>query len=1370
MRLDCWPPHRNGSNSPNETGGAFSHSCAFDFSVWEIWGALVHGGRLVVVPYWVSRSPEAFYEILAERRVTVLNQTPSAFRQLLRVVPSPEALALRWVVFGGESLDPRSLRPWLGRGGHRPPCLVNMYGITETTVHVTHHLLTAADCESASRVVGRALPDFEVHVLDRFLRPVPMVVAGELSIGGAGLSRGYLRRPAATAERFVAHLWSREPGTRLYRSGDLGRFLPDGRLEFLGRIDHQVKVRGFRIELGEIEAVLVRHSGVREAVVVAPEGRLVACVVPVREAALSRRELHDFLREQLPDYMLPQAFAMLDRLPLLPNGKVDRAALALDPARETPAGPELDEGALSSPRTPAEEILVGIWAEVLGVSRLGIHDNFFELGGHSLLATRVLSRVRASFSVEIPIRRLFEAPTVAELCEDFEAARGTVSTQSPVIRPVARDGELPLSFAQERLWFLDQLEGPNYNVPAAVHLTGALHVGALELSLREIVRRHEALRTTFLARDGRAVQVIAAQSEGSIPVIELADLPSARLSEELRRLAGEEARRPFDLGRGPLFRATLLRAGGEEHVLLLAFHHIVCDGWSIDVFLRELAALYMPHGGRHPAPRLLPALPVQYADFAHWQRTWLQGEVLEAQLAYWTRQLAGIPTLPALPTDRPRPALRSFRGRAERRRSGPRLTAELKRLSRRSGASLFMSLQAAFAMLLSRYSAQDDVVVGSPVANRQHREIEPLIGFFVNTLVLVTDLSGDPTFHELLDRVRRVALDAYTHQDLPFERLVEALQPDRSLSHAPIFQVMFAFQDMPPSPRLPGLTLRFSELEQTVARFDLTLSMTAAEQGLTATWAYGSDLFEATTVRRMAGHFEALLSGLVADPEAQTSTLPMTSDAEQHQVLVAWNDPQGPEESHVRRLFETWVERTPDAVAVVFDDLRWDARRLTYGELDARANRLAHRLGSLGVGPSGARSEVLVGLAVERSPERAVGFLAVLKAGGVYVPLDPEYPKARLAFMLEDARAGVLVAREPFLSSELAVPVVGPDPEPEGSCESPPQGGSGEELAYVIYTSGSTGKPKGVGLAQRGLAHLAATQMAAYGVQPGSRVIQFAPASFDASIAEMARTLGSGATLCLATADALLPGRALARLLREQEITHLTVPPSALALLPEKDLPALQVLIVGGEAVSPELAARWCEGRRFFNAYGPTEATVCATFAEYTPDHRHLRPPIGRPAAHNRTYVVDRRLRPVPAGVPGELHIGGPALARGYLGRPALTAAKFVPHPWSGERGAERLYKTGDLTRYRNDGNVEFLGRIDQQVKVRGFRIEPGEVEAALARHPDVRGNGGPGRAGTAGGLCGSRDRLAAKRPRAAPLPRPGAARVHGAAGLCDVA
>ncbi|MFL6332077.1 MAG: amino acid adenylation domain-containing protein, partial [Pyrinomonadaceae bacterium] len=959
---------------------------SFDVSVWEFFWPLMTGARLVLARPGGHRDARYLVELIREEQVSTLHFVPPMLRAFLSEEGVEECASLKRVICSGEELSPDLQERFYARTNAE---LHNLYGPTEAAVDVTSWAC-ARDGGLKTVPIGRPISNTRVYILDLQRQLVPAGVAGELYIGGVGVARGYLNRPALTAERFVPDPFSGEPGARLYRTGDLTRHLPDGEIEYLGRIDHQVKIRGYRIELGEVETVLARHEGVREGVVVSREDaagdpRLVAYVVARPGASLSTEQLRSHLKERLPDYMIPSFFVPLEALPLLPNGKVDRRSLP-PPDRTRPQ----PDGAVEETKSPTQEMLAGIYASLLGVERVGKDDDFFELGGHSLLATQLISRVRGAFQVELLLSSVFDAPTVAALADKIdELHRANQGVPFPPLLPAARDGELPLSFAQQRLWFLDQLEpnSPVYNLAVVLRVTGTLDVAALGRSLDEVVRRHEVLRTTFKVVGSSPVQEIRAELRVGLPLLKLGGSAEEREAEALR-LAQEEGQRPFDLAAGPLLRAQLLRVDDAEHVLLFTMHHIISDGWSMGVLIKEVTALYAAFSrGEQPS---LPELPVQYADYAVWQRGWLRGEVLEAQLSYWRRQLEGAPSSLELPTDRPRPAAQSYRGSTATLALSKELSESLKSLSRREGVTLFMTLLAAFDLLLSRYTGQEDIVVGSDIANRNRGETEGLLGFFINQLVLRTDLSGDPTFRELLARVRQVSLDAYAHQDVPFEKLVEALQPERHLSRSPLFQTKLLLQNTPRAElRLPGLALRPLSVESKTSRIDLTLSMQEMGEQLTGLLEYSTELFDAATVERMLGHYVNLLEAAVAGPGQRVSELPVMSESERSRLLVAWSGAR--EEvapaACVHQLFECQVARTPEAAAVSFA-----GRRLSYRELDSRADRLARRLRALGV-----RRGTLVGLCVERSPELVIGLLGILKAGGAYLPLDPSYPFERLS-------------------------------------------------------------------------------------------------------------------------------------------------------------------------------------------------------------------------------------------------------------------------------------------------------------------------------------------------------------------------------------
>jgi amino acid adenylation domain-containing protein len=1296
-------------------------SLSFDASLKQLLAPLLRGAKVWMLSHDTTRQPERLLKEIAAHTGVTLNCVPSLWEALLSVIESgavsipPESL--KRLLVGGEQLNADLVERTFRVLPHLQ--IHNLYGPTETTANASYDLVQPREAIT----IGRPIDNTRLYILSADLELAPVGVLGELYIGGAGLARGYAQRPGLTAANFIPHPLGEHQGARLYRTGDLARRLPDGRIEFIGRRDGQVKVRGFRIELGEIEALLGEHRAVRAAAVIASEDRhgdtrLVAYVAGEPGRMPGVGELRSFLTEKLPAYMLPGTFVLLEQMPLTPGGKVNRRALPLpEPA------PREEDSAFELPRTPVAEILTAIWAELLHLDRVGMQDNFFALGGHSLLATQVVSRVRRIFGVDVPLRSLFEMPTLAALATHIEtllnAGRRVTASIIKRVERSERSGGFPLSYAQQRLWFIQQLDPHSaaYHIPAAVRLHGGLDIAALERVLSEIVRRHEILRTKFAFVDGRPVQLVM---PGGNMTLSRRDLSGREDREsEASRLVREEAERPFNLSEGNLFRATLVRMEEEQHILIVTLHHIVADGWSVGLLVREVAALYEPlqQQGRESG---LEELPIQYADYAVWQREWLSGEVLERQLAYWRRQLAGVPPALDLPTDHARPPVKTFKGATCSITLAEHLAEDLRALSRREGATLYMVLLASFQALLARYTGEEDIVVGAPVAGRSRAETENLIGLFINMLVLRADLSGDPTFRELLKRVREVALGAYMHQDLPMEMLVDELRPERSLGHAPLFDIGFDFLPLSPEQErleLPGLTLSAVESDTDTAKFDLVLKFVETQRGLVASLNYSTDLFEETTVRRMLGHLEMLLAAIALDAERPLSELSIMPAAERAQVLSAWNDTAAAyaHDKCIHELFEEQAGRTPESVAVVCG-----GREVTYGELNARASQLAHYLRGLGVG-----AETLVGICVERSPEMVVSVLGILKAGGAYVPLDANYPLERLSFMLEDTGLPILLTQAHLLERlpAHAGRVVCVDTEwneiAAAAEENPEKLTTSDNLAYVIYTSGSTGVPKGVELAHRGLVNMAQAQSRAFSLRAENRILQFASLSFDASIFEIVMSFAAGATLYLESRETLLPGASLAALLREQAITNVTLPPSALALLPVEDLPDLQTIVVAGEACGAELVARWAtNGRRFFNAYGPTEATVWATAAECG-DAARRKPPIGRPIDNVEAYILDAHLQPSPVGVAGELYIGGAGLARCYLKRPALTAARFIPHPFSSIAG-RRLYKTGDRARFLADGEIEFIGRIDRQVKVRGFRIELGEIETALTKHRAV--------------------------------------------------
>jgi amino acid adenylation domain-containing protein/non-ribosomal peptide synthase protein (TIGR01720 family) len=1243
---------------------------------------------------------------------------------LARAAQHREILArcpLRFIRSGTAPL-PSSVRAELESEFKIP--LIEGWGMVEACGPVTCNAPLSRQQKTGS--VGVAI-GVEVAIMDGVGVVLPAGAIGEVVVRGTIVMPGYENDPAANSSAFT-HGW--------FRSGDAGYLDDDGYLFLTGRIKESINRGGEKIAPQEVDDVFMSHPAVTLAATFAvPHTRLgedVATAVVLRpNAGITASDLRQFAASRLAAFKVPSQVFIVDNIPKDPtSGKLQRLGLAeklgliVDYRGQLamPTSPAI-------PRTPLEEFLARLWTQVLGIDCVGIDDNFSQLGGDSILATQLISRVREIMRVEVSFRSFFETPTVAGMARTIEAVRQTMpDLHLPPLQPVPRDNTLPLSYAQQRLWFLEQLEPGRavYNLPLAWRFSGDLNVSALEQSLHAMVRRHEILRTAFPSVDGLPVQAIAPDLALPLLVVDLSTSLETDREAAIQRLAIEETQRPFDLVHGPLMRATLLCLSDADHVLLLTLHHMIFDGWSAEVFWRELMTLYSAMCTGHPIS--LPALPLQYADFAFWQRQWLQEEALQAQLAYWRQQLGDILPVLQLPTDRPRPPVQTFQGRRQALGFPAILTAALKALSQQEGVTLFMMLVAAFLTLLYRYTGQTDLVVGTPMAGRTRLVTESLLGFFVNTLVLRADLSGNPRFRELLGRVREVTLGAYDHQDLPFEKLVEALQPMRDLSRNPLVQVIVALQPSPPPVTdLPGLAVRPITVDCGTAKFELTLSFQDTEQGLLATVEYNTDLFDHTTITRMLGHFQTLLEGIIADPEQRLADLPLLTAAERQQLLVEWNNTPAdyPHDTCIHELFEAQMEQMPAAVAVVCN-----SQQLTYSALNQRANQLAHYLRTLGVGP-----EVCVGLCVERSLEMVVGLLGILKAGGAYVPLDPAYPLERLASMVADAQVAVLVTQQQYIAAlptqGVQVACLETDWEciAEQSEANPASGVIPENLAYVMYTSGSTGTPKGVMVEHREmLAFLHGFEH----VAPGGEVCSgtaVCPFSFDVSVWECFSMLCFGRTLHIILPEVLTAPEQFAHYLVHHRITSAYIPPSLLAdvagcLEQQHERIALTRLLVGVEPINQGILQRFrdlSEHMRIVNGYGPTETTVCATlFRFHTATEPDRRTPIGTGVHGDEVYLLDDNLQPVPIGIPGELHIGGVGLARGYINHPELTAEKFMPHPFSEVQGA-RLYKTGDLARYLPDGNLEFLGRRDQQVKIRGYRIELEEIEAALRQHPAVR-------------------------------------------------
>ena len=1299
---------------------------SFDIAGLELYLPLAVGARVVIASRTLAADGRALARAIGQQGITVMQATPATWRLLLED-DWPGQPAMR-IFCGGETL-PRDLAERL-----LPRCaaLWNLYGPTETTIWST---LFQVQSGTGPVPIGRAIAHTDIHVLDEARQPVAAGTPGELYIGGQGLARGYHERPDLTAERFVADPFSTAPQARLYRTGDSVRVRPDGALEHLGRVDFQVKVRGFRIELGEIESVLEQHAAVRQAVVIAREDvpgekALVAYVRPADGLLPTARELRTALKSQLPDYMVPGLFSFMDSFPLTPNGKIDRNAFPA-PAAD---GREFDAEYVA-PRNDVEQRLADIWAEVLRAKRVGVHADFFELGGDSLKVAQVATRIRASFGVDIALRAMFEQRTVADLAPIVASADpAELSAHELPIAGVRRGASIPLTFAQERVWFLHQLNPDNlaYNFQSTIALSGRLDVRALERTLSEVLRRHESYRSSFPTVDGRPVQIVHAAPDFKLPVVDLSGFSPAEQQIETKRWCDGEFQLRFDLGKLWLVRWTLLKYSDSEHVLVHMEHHLVHDGWSFNMFLRDLVALYTAYAAQRPSP--LPELAVQFAEFATWQRAWMQGPVSEQQLAYWRGRFATMPPVLDLPTKGSRPATQSFRGASLRPEIPVDLCNALRALSRSQGSTLFMTMLAGFVALLHRYSGATDVAIGTFFANRRSPESEGLIGMILNNVVIRATLERDPSASALITQVRDLVLEGAAHQDVPFDRVVEAVQPKRDMSMNPLFQVMFSFHDEPmPQQCLPELDVRVTPvISNGSSKFDLGvigiphsaqilgLAQASEQDGMTMIWEHNTDLFETQTIARMIEHYKSLLRAMVADPEQRISRLPLVDVVERGQIVADWNSTQRsyPLDKTVVELVAAQAAATPNAIAVEFE-----GHTLSYAELDTRSNQLANHLRARGVA-----TQALVGVCLSRSAQMLVALLGVLKAGAAYVPIDPTFPTDRQRFMVEDAEIAALVTDSVSATSfgdalavriELDTDAAQIASEP-AQLVTPGQTQPGA-LAYVIYTSGSTGRPKGVEITHRSLSNLLQTMRMRPGLNAADRFYAVTTLSFDIAGLELYLPLIAGATVIIGSRAVVTDGEQLAAQLAATNTTVMQATPSTWQMLLDAGWAGARHLtaLCGGEALPRALAERLLpKVRQLWNVYGPTETTIWSTAHEVQSGQGPV--PIGRPIGNTQTYVLDEHRQVVPPGVIGELYIGGAGVARGYLKRPELTAERFVADPFLSAPGA-RLYRTGDRARYLADGTLECLGRTDFQVKLRGFRIELGEIETALAGIAGVR-------------------------------------------------
>lgn len=1339
---------------------------SFDLSFLEIFATWCAGGTLVLLHDEQAGDMQAVSRVLAAEKVERLFLPFAALQNLAEVVSGAvcDALLLKEVISTGEQLR---ITPEIRRffSSLQGCALINLYGPTETHVISAHQLGGGPEDWPLLPPIGRPIDNVQLYILDEHLQPVPIGVAGELYVGGCALARGYHDRPAQDRARFLPHPFQREARTRVYKTGDQARYLKNGEIEFLGRKDQQVKVRGYRIEFGEIEHHLQRLPTVRAAIVTAPENRhgereLAAYIVMKAGMEMSPAQLRDALREELPEYMLPSFFIQLERIPLTPNGKVDRRALP-PPSRQ-----RWQEEGFAAPRNPVEEALAAIWAEVLELESIGIHASFFDLGGHSLLATKVVARIRDVFHVELPLRQLFgagvtiaglaklvnelqllaggrqdskdagaftgerhEVPIVTPHLEGAGAPLDKLTAMSvklppaaddPVLGKRARPDVLPLSFAQERMWFLHQMEGhqPTSNIFRALRIRNRLDVNALEQSLTELVRRHEALRTCFPLEGGNPSQRILPPISHHLNLEDLQSLPGDVQAAQLQKLMRAFGDRHLNLEDGPLFHTRLVRLAPDDHVLLIGMHHIITDGWSLDVFYAELGKLYTSFSSGRPSR--LDDPPLQYADFTLWQREWLNEERLQMLVDGWREQLAGAPEIIRLLTDKPRPAVATFKGGEIPFRIEPDLAGRLKVLGEKAGTTRFMTLLAAYAALLQLYNSMDEFVIGSPIANRTRSELERVMGFFVNTLPLRIDLSGNPTFMELLKRVRETSLAAYSLQELPFEILIQELAAKRDISRNPLFQVMFAFQAEPPVPeRMGPFEVEAVDLPWSVSIVDLSLMIWDGPEGISGKWMYAEDLFTRETAVQMVQHMRALLEAVVQNPARHLSEINLLSDEELQMQLEEWNPLYECDEDTrcIHNLFEAQVERKPDAIAVRCGD-----DEFTYRQLNQYANQIARVLVERGLQP-----EMFVGVFLERSIRTISSLLAVMKAGGAYVPLSPIYPPGRTASILDDIGMHTIISEEGTRSSlpPHDVPVLDLDGD-AALIQSQPGGNLNADVApgqlmYMIYTSGSTGRPKGTLVEHRNAMSVLASLMVEPGMTEVDTLLSMSPAIFDMATYEFFLPLMAGGRIVMVDRETARDGFRLKDALGSSQVTVMIATPATWRLLLEAgwEGDAGLKILCGGEKLDQDLAQALLDrGSALWNVYGPTETTIIC--AIYHVEMSEEIVPIGKPIANTQIYLMDPGLQLVPTGVPGEIVIGGGGVTRGYHQRAELTADRFVPNPFPGREGA-LLYRTGDLGRRRPDGAIEFLGRLDQQVKLRGFRVELGEIETILGRMPAVQ-------------------------------------------------
>lgn len=1316
-------------------------SIAFDVFMADMLRALGSGAKLVICPRETLLEPHALYTLMREQGIDSAEFVPAVLKLLAEYTEKHNKTLdfMRVLAAGADTwyvADYLQVRRQVSSDTR----LLNVYGLTEATIDNAHWGgANTPETLNAVMPIGHPIANTQLYILNQWQRPVPVGVFGELYIGGAGVGRGYLNQPGLTAIQFIPDPYSNTVGTRLYRSGDRVRYQTDATIEFQGRIDNQVKIRGFRIELGEIESTLLSYPLIQKAVVsihenAAKQKQIIGYLVLEPGQTVEIAPLNDFLRQQLPDYMIPAGYVLLKKLPLTPNGKVNRKSLPVY------AGPESGhEGGYQPPENVVENQVANIWTAVLGLEKIDRRDSFFQIGGHSLLATQIISRLRTTLDSGIPLRLLFETPTLSEFADRVAKIQQTAqASKLPDIPLIPRTGQHPLSFSQQRLWFLEQFDPltPMYNIPLIFEMEGNIQKHLLEQALNGAVERHESLRTHFLDQDGIPVQVINDELYVDIPVFDLQSLALEQQASEIERHIDEEAQLPFDLTKSPLIRTRFLQTAANKAIFLFTLHHIIADGWSLHILLNDLEALYKAYQ-QEAVPSLTP-LPIQYVDFVVWQRTWLKGDALQDQLTYWQNQLADLPRL-TLPYDFPVPAQRTRQGNAQMCMIPPATTEQLKQFGGEEGTTLSMVLLALYKILLARYSQMDDIVVGTPIAGRVRSELEDLIGFFVNMLVLRSNLAGQPTFREFLQHVRQISIDAYTHQDVSFEQLVEVLQPERSLTYSPLFQAVFIFNNTPEEKfDLPDVAVRRLPGREELTKFDLALEITEMSDGaLSVSIFYDTELFANSTIARMLAHYQMLVQTAMQKPETNVWALPLLTASEIATYLPEQDVTSllsGQDCLHT--IFESHVRRTPHAIALTYED-----QQLSYQALNARANQLAHYLLQMGV-----QLDTFVAVLLDRTPDLIVAILAILKAGAAYLPIDPATPSDRATFMLADTQASILITDTSYqervslpqsshqILLDKMVDTLAQEPD-----YSPAVSVSLANLAYVIYTSGSTGVPKGVMVPHANVLNLFAATAVEYEFSAADVWTLFHSIAFDFSVWELWGPLLHGGRLVIVPYWTSRSPEKFLETLQAEKITVLNQTPSAFQtlLLAITHAPQtrhlhthLRWIIFGGEALDVTTLTSWFvqygdRHTQLVNMYGITETTVHVTIYPLTGSSRqqlnhYNYSRIGNPINAWQTYVLNQAQTPMPTGISGELFVGGAGLARGYLNRPALTATRFVPHPFSAIPG-QRLYRTGDSARWLPDGSLEYLGRLDTQVKIRGFRIELGEIESVLNQLPNIQ-------------------------------------------------